>query len=280
MGFLHYICSQTIKFVNIYFFFFFIFKFDINKCIECKKILNRNDKSKEIYEHKCSYSRFIGNCTNLYYKLKPNNYFDFYEKELKYAEENHSLPVEERGLTYEEFYMLAHKYKVLLEDCTTLKYDISVYFYALVCHAIVETFVGQKKEETIMKYISDKGFTVNKVEGKKDAKYGVDIEVFGKGQHFYVQVKPISFFKSEYPNTHKSRIEACRKREEVLNLEGIDTYYVIYDLDWKTSQFTWVNNKNGGILFKINDLFGYDKDNIKSTLIRYQLPTEQITIDF
>ena len=219
-----------------------IFKFDINKCIECKKILNRNDKSKEIYEHKCSYSRFIGNCTNLYYKLKPNNYFDFYEKELKY--------------------------------------DISVYFYALVCHAIVETFVGQKKEETIMKYISDKGFTVNKVEGKKDAKYGVDIEVFGKGQHFYVQVKPISFFKSEYPNTHKSRIEACRKREEVLNLEGIDTYYVIYDLDWKTSQFTWVNNKNGGILFKINDLFGYDKDNIKSTLIRYQLPTEQITIDF
>ena len=176
--------------------------------------------------------------------------------------------------------MLAHKYKVLLEDCTTLKYDISVYFYALVCHAIVETFVGQKKEETIMKYISDKGFTVNKVEGKKDAKYGVDIEVFGKGQHFYVQVKHISFFKSEYPNTHKSRIEACRKREEVLNLEGIDTYYVIYDLDWKTSQFTWVNNKNGGILFKINDLFGYDKDNIKSTLIRYQLPTEQITIDF
>ena len=242
MGFLHYICSQTIKFVNIYFFFMEIFKFDINKCIECKKILNRNDKSKEIYEHKCSYSRFIGNCTNLYYKLKPNNYFDFYEKELKY--------------------------------------DISVYFYALVCHAIVETFVGQKKEETIMKYISDKGFTVNKVEGKKDAKYGVDIEVFGKGQHFYVQVKPISFFKSEYPNTHKSRIEACRKREEVLNLEGIDTYYVIYDLDWKTSQFTWVNNKNGGILFKINDLFGYDKDNIKSTLIRYQLPTEQITIDF
>ena len=72
---------------------------------------------------------------------------------MKYAEENHSLPVEERGLTYEEFYMLAHKYKVLLEDCTTLKYDISVYFYALVCHAIVETFVGQKKEETIMKYI-------------------------------------------------------------------------------------------------------------------------------
>ena len=65
-----------------------------------------------------------------------------------------------------------------------------------------------------------------------------------------------------------------------MNLEGIDTYYVIYDLDWKTSQFTWVNNKNGGILFKINDLFGYDKDNIKSTLIRYQLPTEQITIDF
>ena len=82
--------------------------------------LGKNEESRKtfvidaIYEHKCSYSRFIGNCTNLYYKLKPNNYFDFYEKELKYAEENHSLPVEERGLTYEEFYMLAHKYNVLL----------------------------------------------------------------------------------------------------------------------------------------------------------------------
>ena len=50
----------------------------------------------------------------------------------------------------------------------------------------------------------------------------------------------------------------------------------------REGRFLWapIYNKNGGILFKINDLFGYDKDNIKSTLIRYQLPTEQITIDF
>lgn len=254
-----------------------IFDFDINKCIECKKILNKIPKARNIYKNKCSYSKFIGNCTNLFHKLNPLNYKDFYEKELKYAKENHDLPIEERGLTYEEFYMLAHKYKVLFEDCTNLTYDLSVYFYSLVCHAIVETFVGQKKEEIIMKYISNKGFKTEKVEGRKDAKYGVDIEVSGKGQHFYIQVKPITFFMSNYPDTEEDRIDACRKREEIMQLEGLDTFYIIYDLDWETSELKWLLNKKDVILFKITDLFQYDKNNIRDTFVRLKLPTEYIS---
>jgi hypothetical protein len=174
--------------------------------------------------------------------------------------------------------MLAHKYKGLVEDRTNLTYDLSVYFYALICHAIVETFVGQKKEEMIMNHISNKGFSVKKVEGKKDAKYGVDIEVIGKGQHFYLQVKPITFFISNYTDTNEDRMSACRKREEILKLEGLDTYYVIYDLDWKTSELKWLLNKKDIILFKISDLFNYDKDNIKETFTRLKLPTEYINI--
>lgn len=255
-----------------------IFEFDINKCEESKKILNRNEESRLIYREKCSGSCFIGNCTNLYHKLKPLNYKDFYDKELKYAEENHDLPIKERGLTYEEFYMLAHKYKKLVENSTELIYDLSVYFYALVCHAIVETFMGQKMEGKIMNHISNKGFTAKKVEGLKDAKCGIDIEVTGKGQHFYVQVKPISFFIAKYKDTKKDRIGLCRKREETLKSEDIDTFYAIYDSDWKTSQVKWVSN-NGRILFRINNLFSYDKDNIETTLDMYPLPTERITID-
>ncbi len=125
-----------------------------------------------------------------------------------------------------------------------------------------------------MEHITGKGFKVNKVDGKKDAKYGVDIEVIGKGQHFYLQVKPISFFKSDYPDTHEDRIDACRKREEVLKLEGLDTYFIIYDLNWETSQIKWLNNKTSGILFKISDLFRYDKDDIKNSIVRLELPTE------
>lgn len=256
-----------------------IFEFDIDKCIKCKKILNRNTEARLIYKHNCSYSCFIGNCTNLYHKLKPLNYKDFYDKELKYAEENHDLPIKERGLTYEEFYMLAHKYKSLVEGCTTLKYDISVYFYSLICHAIVETFVGQKIEGIAMNYISNNGFTTKKVEGKKDAKCGVDIEVIGKGQHFYVQVKPISFFKAKREDTNEDRISACKKREDVLKSpEKLDTFYMIYDLNWKTSELKWIPSKNNKLLFKINKLFSYDKDNIENTLDMYPLPTERITI--
>lgn len=255
-----------------------IFSFDVGKCIECKNILNKNTLSRKIYKENCSYSNFLGNCTNLYHKLKPTDYYDFYEKELRYAEENHDLPIEERGLTYEEFYMLAYKYKVLVENATRLRYDLSVYFYSLVCHAIIETFVGQKKEEAIMDYITRNGYVPKKVNGKKDAKYGVDIEVEGNGKHFYIQVKPISFFISNYADTQEDRIEACRKREEILELEGLDTYYIIYVLDSETSELSWILNKNGNLLFKINDLFQYDKANIKGTFVRNDLPTERINV--
>jgi hypothetical protein len=176
--------------------------------------------------------------------------------------------------------MLAHKYKVLFEDKTNLNYDLSVYFYSLVCHAIVETFVGQKKEEIIMKYISDKGFETIKVEGRKDAKYGVDIEVIGKGKHFYIQVKPLTFLTSNYPDTEEDRIDACRKREELMDLEGLDTFYVIYDLDWNTSELKWLLNKKDVILFKISDLFSYDKNDIKNTFMRLKLPTEYIMFGY
>lgn len=254
------------------------FEFDVKKCIECKKILNKNATSRKIYKNNCSYSKFIGNCTDLYHKLKPIDYEDFYVKELKYAEDNHDLPIEERGLTYEEFYMLAFKYKTLVENSTKLEYDLSVYFYSLVCHAIIETFVGQKKEEVIMEYIGNKGFKTDKVSGRKDAKYGVDIEVTGKDKHFYIQVKPISFFKSNFPDTHEDRIDCCRKREEILRLENLDTYYIIYELDWETSELNWVVNKDGGLLFKIDDLFQYDKAHIKDTIVRLELPTERINV--
>ena len=252
------------------------FKFDVKKCIEAKKKLNKYDITKRIYKLKCSYPHFLGNCTNLYHKLKPTDYYDFYDKELKYAEENHDLPIEDRGLTYEEFYFLAYKYKVLVENECKLKYSLSTYFYALVCHAIIETFVGQKKEENVMKYIEQMGFTAKKVDGEKDAKYGVDIEVFNSDKHFYVQVKPISFFVSNYNDTQEDRISCCWKREEILRLENLDTYYIIYDMNWDTLELNWLLNKNNGILFKINDLFQYDKSDIKGTIVRMDLPTERI----
>ena len=250
------------------------FKFDVEKCIECKKLLNKNQVSRKIYRNSCSHSNFIGNYTTLYQKLKPTDYLDFYQKELKYAEENHDLPIRERGLTYEEFYLLAYKYKILVENSTNIKYDIDVYFYSIICHAIVETFIGQKKEEIIIESINRKGFTASKVDGDKDTKYGVDIEVSGNGQHFYIQVKPITFFKSNFPDTHTDRIECCRKREEMLELEGLDTYYIIYEMDWDTLEIRWLMNKKGGMLFKISDLFEYDKTNIKNTIVRIDLPTE------
>ena len=244
------------------------FNFDINKCIECKKILNKNAVSRKIYKDECSYSKYIGNCTDLYHKLKPIDYEDFYNKELSFASENINLRVEQRGLTYEEFYELAVKYKTMVEEQTDLGYDLSVYFYSLVCHAIIETFNGQMKEEQIIKLLRLRGYNPQKVKGSKDARYGVDIAVEGISEDFYIQVKPISFFLSNYQDTQDDRISCCEKREEVLKLEKIDTYYMIYNLNDKTGELKWLCKNEDDILFNINDLFQYDKNNIKDTLLR------------
>lgn len=256
------------------------YRFDVEKCIEAKKVLNKIKEARNIYKEHCAPSKYIGNCSNLYQKLKPVDFLDFYEKELAYAEENKDrLPIYYRGLTYEDFYGLATKYKTMLEETCDVSYDLSIYFYSLVCHAIVETFVGQKKEEDIIRLLVKRGYNPLKTSGGKDARYGVDIAVNGISEDFYLQIKPISFFLSKFEDTNNDRISLCHKREEVLEMESIDTYYMIYAIDYLDSEVRWVTKDNGEILFHINELFQYEKDNIEETFVRVDLPRKQTLLD-
>lgn len=255
-----------------------IFDYDFKKCIECRNELNKNGDICKIYKDNCSHSDCIGNCTNLYYELKPVDYYDFYQKYLEYAKNHINWKISYRGLTYEELYNLSVNFKTLVEEQTNFKYDLEVYFYTLVCHIIIETFIGQDKEKRIMKYIEERGFKYEKVTGFKDSKNGVDILVKGNNTKFYVQVKPISFFLSKKIDVHEDRVACCYKREEVLKREGIDTYYIIYDLDWQTLELKWVVNKKGGLLFKLSELLKYNKENITETIEKLHIPKERIEI--
>jgi len=242
-----------------------LFEFDINKCIESKKILNKNEICRKIYKEECSYSRFIGNCSYLYTKLKPESYEDFYNKELSYAENNKKLKIEKRGLTYKEFYDLANKYKTLVENETDIKLELSTYFYGLVCHAIIETFNGQQKEEQIIKLLRKRGFKPHKVEGWKDARYGVDIATEGISEDFYIQIKPITFFTSKFNDTVQDRLNCCIKRKELLDIEKIETYYAIYKLYDTTGELKWLFNNNDDLLFNNQDLFSWNGDELEVT---------------
>lgn len=255
------------------------YQFDVDKCIESKNTLNKVKEARIIYKEHFAPSHCIGNCSNLYQKLKPVDFVDFYEKELKYAQDNKNvLSVYNRGLTYEEFYNLSVNYKTMVEEICELEFDLSVYFYCLVCHAIVETFVGQKKEEDIINFLKKRGYKPTKTKGGKDARYGVDIAVSGITEDFYLQIKPITFFRSNFKDTQDDRINLCRKREELLNMEKIDTYYIIYNVGYSDSNIRWISKDNGDIVFKINELFQYEKDNIEETFVRLDLPSKRTVI--
>ena len=254
----------------------FYYEFDIRKIIDAKNLLNKSDTIRQIYKRNCSYPHFVGNCTDLYYLLKPFDYLDFYYKYIENAERNKHLPIERRGLTYKELYELAEKFQSLVEESTEFRYDLSIYFYSLVCHIIVETFNGQKIEEIVMNNVKTMGFNVSKVNGSKDARQGIDIAVSNNDNKFYIQVKPISFFLSKKEDTQQDRISCCRKREKVMEMEGLDTYYMIYEMRSNIDELKWVIKDNGKKLFKISDLFSYDKNDISGTIINYVLPKKRI----
>ena len=239
-----------------------IFEFDLDKCDSCKRLLNRKQVARTIYKNEFAPSNKIGNCAKLYNILEPSDCYDFYAKELEYAEKNHHLDIRDRGLTYEEFYNLSEQYKKRFEEETCIRYDLSVYFYSLVCHAIVETYFGQKKERELINYIKGLGYDCSKVESRKDTRYGLDLKVHTDEEDFYIQVKPISFFLASAKDTEQDRDKCCEKRQEILDSEGLETYYAIYDTNQKQNKTRWYLNKHGKILFKNEDLFGEKKDRV------------------
>lgn len=250
------------------------FLFDSNKCLEAKNILGKNSTISAIWRNCFAPSNKIGNCTNLYRKLNPKDCNDFYKKYVKYAECNRTLPISQRGLTYGELGLLAERYKMLSEEKTNLSYDLSVYLNDALCHIIVETWDGQKNEREFTQYLEKLGYKCSKFEGSIDAKYGVDIKVErGDGVVSAIQIKPISFFKSNRNDVQCDRIKLCLKYEDALKNLGIKTYYAIYIRDKETGDVMWVKN-NGMYRFRINELFNYEPSDVRGTFTRLTLSDE------
>ncbi len=248
------------------------FLFDYKKCLEAKKLLGKNSTISTIWRNCFAPSNKIGNCTNLYRKLQPKDAEDFCGKYVKYAEQNKNLPISQRGLTIDELIDLSEKYKELSESKTKLSYDSSIYLNDALCHIIIETWDGQQNERDFISYLEKLGYKCSKFDGSVDAKYGVDIKVErGDGRISAIQIKPISFFKSNRNDVQNDRINLCLKYETALRDIGIKTYYAIYYKDKITGDITWVKN-NGMYRFRINELFNYDPVDIRGTFTRLALP--------
>lgn len=246
--------------------------FDKDKCIAARDILGKNPTIRTIYKNNFSYGKYIGNCTELFRRHNPTSYEDFYRKYITYAKEHPNKVIYYRGLSYDELLHTAEEYKKMTEEKVDVNYDLSVYFYDLVCHIIIETYNGQNIERSFINYLTSLGYKCDNFVGRIDAKYGVDIRVTNKNDNVYaIQIKPISFFKSNKTDVQEDRISLCLKYTEAMAVLGIETFYAIYEENKETNEIKWLKNKNG-FKFKINDLFEFDKDNIANTIIRKKLP--------
>ena len=239
-----------------------IIEYDEQKCIEAKNILGAN----LVYQKEFSHSTVIGNCVNLFRKLKPSNKENFYLKYLLYASINPECTVWQRGLSYSELIELSNKYKARYEQETNKVYDFWVYYYDLVGHIITETYDGLENERMFRKYLENNGCTCSGFDPNIDTKYGVDVKVTYDGTSFALQIKPISFFISKKESVKLDRIGLCRKYEEFMDKYKMNTYYAIYDK--RNDSIKWLKNKKTGkFLFNITDLFEYDKEDIENTFV-------------
>lgn len=259
-------------------------KFNWWDCKAAKRKLGKHKVMQNIYHDNFAPSEYIGNCTALRRKLLPSSYEDFFKKQIAYAENNKELPIAKRGLTRDELIENAKRYKNLIESADHyINNDLDVYLNDLLCHIIVETYDGGLRENEFINYLTKYlGVTCDNFEWDIDTKYGVDIKVEAdNGTNYAIQVKPISFF---CPYRHRPKNESLltdwvgmvNKRDMMMENFGIDTVYAIYVLDDKTGDVTWIQKRNGKLTFSLEELFNYDKNNIRRTIKSLDIPEGRV----
>lgn len=246
--------------------------YDENATKAAKEKIGKYNSIMEIWRKKYSGKKSIGNVTNLCRLHKPTSNKDFCEKYFKYASENITLPIKDRGLTEQEFIVMSKCYMRDGNAASGNNYDLELYMNDALHHTITQTYDGQSFERLFRDYIERLGYECDVVDGEIDANYGIDIVVKKDGKTlFYIQVKPYSFFLSNKEYVNKDRVWLCHKYEDTLKDFGYKTYYAIHYKDNANGSVKWLKNGDK-FLFRINNLFRYDKNDIDGTFTRNILP--------
>jgi hypothetical protein len=184
-----------------------------------------NDKIKGL----CVASK-SGHGSNLFDKLQPNSYKDFYLKLCDYAKQNkHTLPIYHRGILYDELLNLANEFKTTVESLNkSIIFNIKDYIDYIIYVNIIQTFDGHINEIMLVNYINNNWYKdAHKVSGVLDSKYGIDI--LYRNDSRGIQVKNINFFLGKKQSNINDRLNIEPLKDEVKNKFNIDMYYAIFD---------------------------------------------------
>ena len=209
----------------------------------------------------------IGDCSNLFQRLRPTDYYDFYLKYTKDGEETvHNREVFKHcGRTEEEIEEVARKY---MAECGNTSFTFEDFVKNVYMHTIIETYDGQTKEQDVNQILANLGYTYEKPEKSEDSRFGIDFKVYKDGKLVFVlQIKPISFFLgSKNYSLIQDRIGAFEKQSLVMDRLHVPTYYMVYKAD-DNGNVGWLT-ENGKLCFELKRLCNQENG------FPYELPNE------
>lgn len=235
--------------------------FNEHECIKAKSILRTVPVAMKSWGTEFSPSRSIGKCTYLYKILQPTSYEDFYHKYVSYAEQHFNESVPNRGLTEKELIQLGQRYKNMTEKNGNFSQPLSVYVYDAICHIIIETYDGMRKEQEALAIAKRHDKNIRPSDYFHDSNYGMDMLSVKNDKVVYgIQIKPLSFFKSKRADVYRDRCFMCKKHKKALAELGAETFYMIYETT--NGKIQWKTHEDGKFLWRFNDLVEYDNKRV------------------
>ena len=206
-----------------------------------------NDKVKGL----CKASK-TGHGSNLFDKLQPTSYSDFYIKLSEYALQNEkTMTIYDRGLTLKETYDLGKEFKSKVEYYDKkIRFTLLNYVDYIIYVNTIQTFDGHINEVMLVDYINKNWYKdAHRVIGELDSKYGVDI--LYRNDTRGIQVKSLKFFFGNKASTINDRKNILPLKDEVKKTFNIDMKYAIYNRDEKK----YVISSNGTPVFSFEEFY-------------------------
>lgn len=222
---------------------------------EAKRLLNKKAYTVP-WRDKFSRRPSVGPCQDIARKSTANSCEEFFDFYLKHAEANPELPIRLRGCTMDELEMVAYNW--MIESGNPNELSLKTFFYGVIMHVIIETYIGLAKEREATDAFLKCGYMVEESTSDEDAEMGIDFKVIDNGEvKWLVQIKPASFFLGFQPDLFKDRVRVFMKHELGHERYPNASYiYMIYDA-WVDGKWLY-NEDKGSYFFKYHELINGD----------------------
>jgi hypothetical protein len=248
------------------------FVFDKIRLERIFKIMNKNNvinlvwKGDNSIKGLCLASK-SGHGSNLFDKLQPTSYEDFYFKLNQYALNNqHTLPIYDRGLVFNELYDLAVEFKTKVELLDkSISFKVEDYIDYIEYVNVIQTFDGHINEVMLVNYIKKSFYKdAHKANGMLDSKYGIDI--LYRNDTRGIQVKSLNFFLGNKQSTVNDRNNILPLKDEVKEKFNIEMYYAIFD----RKNGAYLQSSNGTPIFKFDEFYNLLQSSEYNKIFKYK----------